>query len=173
MPNMTGLEWLNLSKPNAQIIITSAYGEFALESYELDVCDYLLKPFSFSRFIKAIKKAQEHIHLQPNLSSKNKSIMIKVDKKYFKVDPTEITYLESFGNYVKIHIGKRKLVTHRTMASLVSELDPNDFIQIHKSYYINKYHLHSVEGNLITLKSKDELKLSRQYKSSFMSRLNN
>jgi len=171
MPKMTGLEWLTLSKPQSQIIITSAYGEFALESYELNVCDYLLKPFGFSRFLKATEKAKEQIMLLPSSAQKDQTVLIKVDKTYYQVNPDDITYLESYGNYVKVHLRNKKLVTLRTMASLIHELDRPEFIQIHKSYYLNKNHLHSIEGNVISLTTQQQLPLSRQYKSNLMSRL--
>ncbi len=171
MPRLKGLELLRSLKKQPIVIITSAYEEYALESFELDVCDYLLKPFRLGRFLKAVNKAFELHQLKhiaktppPAPPEKARQLFIKVDKKHLQVDPAEIYYLESYGNYVKVWLKDTFHLTPRTLSSFEEDLKSPDFIRIHKSYLINRKYLDYVEGNTLYLSNKQELPIGKTYR---------
>lgn len=168
MPKMNGLELLRLTDSKPAVIITSAYEEFALESYELSVCDYLLKPFRFERFIQATEKALEHHKITyDNASKSSRSLLVKSDKKLVRVNMNEILYLESYGNYVKIFTEEACILTPGTLTNLEMELDDH-FFKIHKSFVVNKSKIAFLEGNTITLSNQKSLPVSKNYKKGFL-----
>lgn len=178
MPKLKGLDFLRTLRQKPLVIVTSAYEEYALESFELDVCDYLLKPFRFDRFLKAIHKALEFYQLkqapklptdtnQEPVSNTSAQIFIKSDKRHIQIDPSEIFYLESYGNYVKVWLEKEYHLTPRTLASFESELPTSDFFRIHKSFIINRKHIDYVEGNRVALKNKTELPIGKNQRHDF------
>ncbi|RQO66436.1 DNA-binding response regulator [Pedobacter sp. KBW06] len=175
MPRLNGLDFLRTLQQRPLIIITSAYEEHALESFDLDVCDYLLKPFRFDRFLKAVNRAlAEHTlkksagitatALPPNPVTEAGQIYIKSDKKFVLLSLDEICYLESLGNYVKVWEEQRFLLTPRTLSSFESQLPAENFVRIHKSYILNKKFVHYIEGNTIYLKNATQLPLGKNYK---------
>ncbi len=140
MPKITGLSFLKtLSHPPATII-TTAYREFALEGYELDVVDYLLKPFSFERFLKAVNKVscknEASQYTKQKISSKTYEYF-KIDRKNVKVNYNDIMYIEGLSNYVKIHLQTKHLVVYHKLIDLEKILPVNQFVRIHKSYIIS------------------------------------
>lgn len=179
MPKLKGLDFLRTLMNPPIIIITSAYEEYALESFELKVCDYLLKPFRFSRFLKATQTALELFELknQPsektqqlavNLRSKNtKHIFIKSDKKLIQIDLAAVYYMESYGNYVKVWLDNEYILTPRTLSSFEEQLPKTDFFRIHKSFIINKKYINFVEGNMVTLKNEQRLTIGKSQRSAF------
>ncbi len=167
MPKISGLELIRLINPSSQIIITSAYEEYALEGYELNVCDYLLKPFRFERFLQAVEKARSNLGKSEIKPQKNKrKIFVKSDKKWIQIDIDNISCIESYGNYVKIW-GDQCLLVNRTLQSFEEELDGYTFFKVHKSFFINKNKIKYVEGNRITLKNNKEVPISKNKKSEF------
>ncbi|WP_234994431.1 LytR/AlgR family response regulator transcription factor [Pedobacter caeni] len=180
MPKLNGLDFLRTLQQRPLIIITSAYEEHALESFELDVCDYLLKPFRFERFLKAANRAlAEHglrnnamvsvpaghpVSPSPSLNSESEQIYIKSDKKFILLRLDELYYLESLGNYVKVWEEQQFLLTARTLSSFESQLPSETFVRIHKSYILNKKFVHYIEGNTIYLKNGTQLPLGKNYK---------
>lgn len=169
MPKLNGLEMLRLLDHQPEVIITSAYEEYALESYELQVVDYLLKPFRLDRFIQATDKAFAN-YKQRTHSTKvaNNKILIKSDKRLIQVDENDIYYLQSYGNYVKIHTQNECIVTARTLHSFEDQLDPKLFFKIHKSYIINRDHMDYIEGNQVIMHNDKVLSVSKHVKSEFM-----
>lgn len=170
MPRIKGLDLLKILKKKPLVIITSAYGEFALESFELDVCDYLLKPFSFERFLKAVNKAMEQ--QRPSEAPMEKSmapdqLFVKTDKRFVQLEMKEIFYLESAGNYVKLWLKDEFLLTPRTLSSFEEQLPMGDFIRIHKSFIVNKLHVNYLEGNMVVLKNGKTLLVGKNYKNAF------
>jgi DNA-binding LytR/AlgR family response regulator len=177
MPKIKGLDFLRTLKTPPIVIITSAYGEYALESFELDVCDYLHKPYRFDRFLKATNKALEWYQLKnkTDLSrptqlkttkeSTDQHIFIKSDKKHIQVALEDIYYLESYGNYVKIWLIDSFHLTPATLSSFENDLSPDQFIRIHKSYIINQRTIDYMEGNMITLKNTQKLSIGKNYRS--------
>jgi len=170
MPKIKGLDFLRALNKQPLVIITSAYEEYALESFELDVCDYLLKPFRFSRFLKAANKALGHYQLShppppPNPAPEEQNqLFIKTDKRHVQVALAEICYLESYGNYVKVWLKDTYHLTPRTLSGFESELPESDFFRIHKSYIINRKHIDYVEGNSLRMKNGKELPIGKSYR---------
>ena len=174
MPKIKGLDFLRTLKNPPLAIITSAYQEYALESFELDVCDYLLKPFRFDRFLKAANKAQEMHQLRQGstLSEMPKkemdtTLFIKADKRLINVDLSEIYYFESYGNYVKVWLKDQFHLTPRTLTSFVEQVPENDFYRIHKSFLINRKYIDYVEGNFLLMKNRKQLPIGKNHRSDF------
>ncbi|GAA4199415.1 LytTR family DNA-binding domain-containing protein [Pedobacter jeongneungensis] len=173
MPKLNGLDFLRTLQHKPLVIITSAYEEYALESFDLAVCDYLLKPFRLDRFLKAVNRALEfqQLHKQTiNTADTEKAtnktdqqISLKVDKKYILINIEEIQFLESLGNYVKVWKDKEFLLTPRTLGSFEEQL-PSVFIRIHKSFILNKKYVDYLEGNTIVLKNGQEVPIGKNFK---------
>lgn len=175
MPKLKGLDFLRTLNQQPIVIITSAYEEYALESFELDVCDYLLKPFRFDRFLKAVNKAYELLQLKraaapsPPLppepaAQEQGQIFLKVDKRFIQVNLADLFYLESYGNYVKAWLQNEFHLTPRTLASFEAELPDTDFFRIHKSFIIQRKFIDYVEGNTLYLKNGKALPIGKSYR---------
>ncbi|PQJ79830.1 LytR/AlgR family response regulator transcription factor [Polaribacter porphyrae] len=176
MPKMKGLDFLKLLKNPPAVIITSAYEEFALEGYELNVIDYLLKPFSFERFTQAIFKIQNN---KPKIETiiknvskeENVSIFIKGDKKHIQVKLDEILYIESIGSYSKVIMESENMITHEKISNFERLLNSNNFIRVHKSFIVSKSKIKSIEGNRI-LVSEKYIPIGQTYKLNLKKVLN-
>ncbi len=175
MPKIKGLDFLRTLKNKPIVIITSAYEEYALESFELDVCDYLHKPFRFDRFLKAVNKALELFELKNQSTSaspipssesvaEQSSLFIKSDKRYIHIQHSDIIFLESYGNYVKIWLENDFHLTPATLSSFQVTLPQANFIRIHKSFIVNKHHINYVEGNTIRMKNDKEVAIGKNYR---------
>jgi len=186
MPKLKGLDFLRTLKQPPIVIITSAYQEYALESFELDVCDYLLKPFRFDRFIKAVDKAYELFQLKQqgttssapsslttNTATEAKQIFIKADKRLINISISEIYYLESYGNYVKVWLADTFHLTPRTLSSFEAQLPQGDFFRIHKSFILNRHFIDYVEGNFVLMKNSKQLAIGKNHRSAFKAFLSN
>lgn len=147
MPLITGLDWLKTLKTSPLVIMTTAYPEYALESFEFEVIDYLVKPISFDRFLQAANKAYRLV----NVSEDDNVFFVKSDKSLKKVIASEILFLEAMQNYVKIVTKEEVVVTHSTLKQLRDNLPKNDFIQTHKSYLVAKNHILEIIGNQISI----------------------
>lgn len=157
MPMMTGFELISLIESKTKVVITTAFREFAAESYDLDVLDYLVKPIPLPRFIKCINKITTEYHLKNNIkveTSKGDShIFIKVDKKMMKINMEEILFVEGMKEYIKVVTPDKTYITHKSLTSLSEELPAERFIRIHKSYVIALDKVKSIEGNRIQIAS--------------------
>jgi len=171
MPGTTGLNFLRTLQNPPLVILTTAYAEYALESYEFSVIDYLLKPISFERFSKAINKvADDKLYTNPAVekgSVPTDRIFIKSGNKFFKVNFSEIIYIEAMKDYLKIHTGGYKLVTHQTMFEMEKILPAKQFIRVHKSFIVAVAHIKSVYGSSIETE-KDTIPIGLSYKNSVM-----
>jgi len=186
MPKLSGLSFLKSLKNPPLVIITTAYSEYAIEGYELDVVDYLKKPFSFERFFKAVQKVQERlkkheitntniesmpthedapIEISADLST-SKFIFVKANKKNYKVDIDDIFYIEALGDYIKIHTSTIVLVTYQSMKKIEAILPSNIFVRIHKSFIVSVNKIKSVEGNMVEVKN-EKLSIGNSYKQQF------
>jgi len=178
MPQLTGLDFLkSLSRP-PKVIITTAYREYALDGYELDVVDYLLKPISFERFMKAINKyyqiADTAIFVSDNSNSPQQSdsyIYVKADKKVNKILLKDIVFIESLKDYVQIHTTKKSIVTKNQIGNLEEKLPADKFVRIHKSYIVSILRIDAFTSNTIEIKTK-ELPIGRSYKNMVLKTLN-
>jgi DNA-binding LytR/AlgR family response regulator len=174
MPYLSGLDLLqSLSQP-PKVIFTTAYEQYALKGYELDVVDYLLKPISFNRFLKAVNKVQQLIGspyspgpLAPALGPSPEHLFIKTDNKLEKVMLGEILYVEAMENYVAIHTSSGKLITHATLKSVIEALPPTLFMQVHKSYVVQLSKITHLEAGSIGI-GKASIPISRTLKEGVM-----
>ena len=157
MPMMTGFELISLIENKTKVIITTAFREFAAESYDLDVLDYLVKPIPLPRFIKCINKITTEYNLKNNIkveTTKGDShIFIKVDKKMMKINIEEILFIEGMKEYIKVVTPDKTYITHKSLNSLSEELPADRFLRIHKSYVIALNKVKSIEGNRIQIQS--------------------
>jgi DNA-binding LytR/AlgR family response regulator len=157
MPKLKGFDFLKTLKKPPKVIVTTAYKEFALKGYELNISDYLLKPFGFERFLKAINKTfsstKSHISNLSQTNTISKRIFLKNNKKYTQVEINNILFIEASGNYTKV-VTKNETITIREKLSSVLELLPKeDFLQVHKSFAVAPKYIKSIEGNRIFIKN--------------------
>ena len=177
MEEMTGLEVMNIINENVKVILCTAYPQFALEGFDLDAVDYLLKPISFDRFSKAVKKVLATI---PNSSSINNldtldedHIFVKTEQKgklikiYFK----DVDYIEAMGNYITFHQGKNKIVSYSTMKDLEDILPLHTFMRIHKSYIVALPKISMIENGFVVLGNGHRISIGSNYKEVFMSKM--
>jgi len=154
MPHISGVEFIRaLSKP-PKVIFTTAYEQYALQGFELDVTDYLLKPISYERFLKAAWKARDYFALRESTpatvaAAVNPYIFVKVNGKLEKINFDEILFIEGMENYVAIHLPGKKLITHSTIKSLLEKLPQGQFIQTHKSFIVAINKVETIEGNTL------------------------
>ncbi len=174
MPKLSGLSLLKTMQQRPEVIITTAYPEYAIEGFELSVTDYLLKPFSLERFLQAVMKVQKKSAVPPEATVVQKeevslSIFVKSDKKLIKLMYDEINYVEAFGNYIKIYTDKMILVP-QTLASFLEKL-PNQFLRIHKSFIINFDKLKLIDGNQVVLQNDVKLSIGKSYRKAVIGRI--
>lgn len=168
MPEINGLEFIKVLKNPPKIILTTAYTEYALDGYELNVVDYLLKPVSFERFLKAVDKARASVPALQERAEAPGDIYVKCDGKLIRVRPQDIRYVEGLKNYLMLHTTQRKLVVHGTMSNMEEELSAfGHFIRIHKSYLVNKLFITEISGNMIKLEQA-ELPIGGVYKPELL-----
>ena len=174
MPMMTGFELISLIENKTRVIITSAFREFAVESYDLDVLDYLLKPIPLPRFVKCINKITAEFNLKNNIKIENQRIdshiFIKVDKKMIKINIDEILFIEGMKEYIKVITVDKTYITHKSLTSLSDELPADRFIRIHKSYTIAIDKVKSIEGNRIQIQSYT-IPIGRNYSKEVKSKI--
>lgn len=172
MPQITGIEFLKTLKHPPQVIITTAYREYALEGFELDVVDYLLKPITFERFLKSVNKyfqlSSESFGSVENYSPANNNndafIYVKENKKVLKLHLSDILYIEGLSEYVKIHTPEKRIVTKTSMTSMEEKLPDNDFLRIHKSYIVSLRKIEAFTSSSIEITGK-ELPIGRSFKN--------
>ena len=167
MPKMSGLEFLRTLSVKPHIIITTAYREFAVESFDLDVLDYLVKPIPFGRFFKSINKIQNRINLEnekhnDTVIKEEPFIFLKVDKKMMKIKLNDILYIESLKDYIKVFTLIENYLVHKSMTSISEELPSDNFLRIHRSYTIAINKITSVEGNTVEI-AKKRIPIGRNY----------
>lgn len=158
MPILNGIDWLKTLDEVPEVIFTTAYPEHAVEGFNLNALDYLLKPFSFDRFLKAVNKfrsiKKRQITISSELSDSEKTIMLKSGKKTYPVKLSEINYIESDGDYLKVQLTDRHIIIHDTLKNFISKLGNSDFFRIHRSYIINIKKIEYIEGNQVCIASK-------------------
>ncbi len=175
MPYLSGLDMLETLDNPPLTILTTAYSEYALEGYRLQVVDYLLKPITFKRFYQAVLKAQETFRAKEVMAQTDKEeeinatpfLYVKQADSFQKILWTDILYIESMENYVKINVKDKQLIAHQTMISLEETLPKDDFFRIHKSYLVNVHHIDSISGGRVFV-GETELPLSRHRKEELL-----
>jgi DNA-binding LytR/AlgR family response regulator len=180
MPDISGIQFLKSLTHKPLVIFTTAYEKYALAGFELDVIDYLLKPYSFERFLKAVNKAQEYLAiLQKNpsvpsageISFSSRFLFVKSDYKLVKIEIAEIQYIESLKDYVKIVSGEQPVVTLSSMKSIEEKLVSPDFIRVHRSFLVNIRKIQYIRRNFVMVGNK-EIPVGDNYKESFLQIIN-
>ncbi|MCG1035110.1 LytR/AlgR family response regulator transcription factor [Polaribacter sargassicola] len=161
MPQLSGVSFYKSLQNPPKVIFTTAYSEYALDGFNLNATDYLLKPFSFERFVQAVSKVK---NLKDYIVE---NIIIKADKKLHQIKFNDIYFIESLGDYIKVHLENTTLITYKTLTKMYSELPKSNFIQVHKSFIINKNKINYIEGNLVIINAK-KIPLGQKYKKTFL-----
>ena len=170
LPGMTGLNFLKSLPQSPLVILTTAYGEYALESYEFNVIDYLLKPISLERFTRAINKLSDGRLMTLTAKDRQMSydhLFIKSGTKFFKINFSEIVFIESMKDYLKIHTAEHQLITHQTMTEMEKLLPQRQFLRVHKSFIIAVQHIKSIYGNTIEV-TNASVPIGNNYKNNVM-----
>ena len=173
MPQLTGLQLSKIISKNIKVIFTTAYPDFALEGFELNAVDYLLKPISFERFYQAVSKLNSELKSETVIASNSPDfIFIKTDgkNKFQKVFLSDILYVESLQNYVCIHTSKQQIITHSSLKNVIESLPSTDFIQIHKSYVVSLQHIESTDNFSVFVNGK-ELPIGATFKDAFFDKI--
>jgi DNA-binding LytR/AlgR family response regulator len=174
MPYISGIEFLKNASHAPKVIFTTAYERYAIQGYELDILDYLLKPISFDRFLKAANKAFDFFRLQAPAATTagDDYIFVKADSKLEKIPFAEILFAEALENYVAIYTKEKKIITHLTLKMLQEKLPAAAFVQPHKSYIVAIDKIVSIEGNMLHI-AQYEVPISKYQKEDFMERIVN
>jgi DNA-binding LytR/AlgR family response regulator len=174
MPKITGIDFLKSLKHPPIVIMTTAYPNFALQGYELDVLDYLVKPFPFERFLKAVNKAREFLELKTKGPEAGRIepdyIFVKCDYRYEKIHFRDVLFVEGMENYIVIHTAAQKFVTLLRMKTIEETLPASDFIRIHKSYIVSLRAISSIDGNEVVVSGK-RLPISREKRNEILARV--
>ena len=170
MPKLKGFEFLKTLSSPPKVIVTTAYSEFAIQGYELNVVDYLLKPFSFERFLSAINKVTSSTNPIKNESSTNlkpteKYVFLKQNNSHIQVDLDSILFIEASGNYTKVFTTENVITIREKISDTVQLFSDNDFLQVHKSFAVAKKHINSIEGNRIYIQD-HIVPIGKLYKNS-------
>ncbi|PIA77796.1 DNA-binding response regulator [Gaetbulibacter sp. 4G1] len=173
MPTITGIQLSKIIKGKVHVIFTTAYPQFALESYELNAVDYLLKPFEFERFYNAVLKIKSK-DAPANQTAFNNFIFIKTDGKnnFEKVSLKDILYIESLKNYVSIHLTDKQIITYSTLKYFETELPKNKFIKIHKSYVVSIQNIIKTDTLSVYISNGNNLPIGDTYKKQFFEAIN-
>lgn len=179
MPVMNGIEYLKLAQTRPMVIITTAYPTYALEGFQLDVMDYLVKPITFSLFLNAVNKAREYHQLVTKSTQQDERplrndayFFIKCDYRFEKIHFDHILYIEAMQNYVTIFTTKGKYVTLLSLKSVEQNLDPELFLRVHKSYIVSVRQIDTIENHELVVKSA-RIPVSRQHREVLIERVVN
>lgn len=172
MPQLTGLQLSRIISKEIKVIFTTAYPDFALEGFELNAVDYLLKPIAFERFYQAVSKLNTDSKTELVSSSSTDFIFVKTDgkNKFKKLLLEEILFVESLQNYVCIHTSNQQIITHSSLKNVVESLPEKGFVQIHKSYVVALKHIESTDNFSVFINGK-ELPIGATFKDSFFEKI--
>ena len=176
MPELTGIDFIKAINGKVKVILTTAYSEFALEGFDLDVVDYLLKPIRLPRFLAAVQKAVKELGEAEKVTAEGDYIFVKTEAKgkLLKINLDEIDYVEGMKNYVAIHRGGQKTLVYTSMKELEEHLPRRQFIRVHKSFIIPIARVTGIEGNLLRLKNvAAEIQIGDNYKADLMEIIRN
>lgn len=166
MPDLTGLDLIKIVDGRSRIILTTAFPDYALDGFELDVIDYLLKPFDFTRFLKAFNKASNLLKSNSKDDTTSDYLFIKDGRDLMKITYKDLLYIKGAGDYVNFCLEHKNIMTLMTMKELESELPQNMFVRIHQSFIVNKDWIQRVSGDKVEIAGQF-IPISRTYKKSF------
>jgi DNA-binding LytR/AlgR family response regulator len=159
MPELDGLQFVRTMKNPPAIVMTTAHRQFAADAFDLDVVDYLVKPISFERFLKSYNKLVQYLRINEPAEKSAEApagvLYVKSDRKIFPVDMTDIMYIESLDNYVKIHLKSRFIITRESISHLEAKLPANDFVRIHRSFIVSRKNIEAISAEAVRVVGKD------------------
>lgn len=175
LPKISGIDFLRAMPNPPAVILTTAFADYALESYEFNVVDYLLKPFPFTRFVKAVAKvptkpSSDSETLEPVQKPVRKTMFIKSGYEHVKVSIDEIKYIKSDADYTEVYVGDQRYLSSEPLRYWLEQLDSDQFIRIHKSYIVNIAMVEKVSGNQVYLIDEMVIPIGRAYKEGFVGR---
>lgn len=174
MEQLTGIQFIEATGTTARIIITSAYDQYAVKGFELNVTDYLLKPFSFQRFIQAVNKVMEYFpnktEEKDNITENDSYIFVKTEYRLERIDLNDILYIKGMKDYLRIFCTEKKIMTLQSFAKLEESLPAKNFCRVHKSFIIAIDKIKSVERGFIII-ADQRIPISNTYKDKFFSRI--
>jgi DNA-binding LytR/AlgR family response regulator len=173
MPKLSGIEFLKTLKQRPKVIITTAYRDYAIEGFELEVVDYLLKPIPFERFLKSVGKvlsSRTDINALPSPVAQDSFTYFKVDKKMVKTKIADILYIESIKDYVKVRTTEKEIITQQKISYLDESLPRAHFLRIHRSFIVNTDHIDAYTATDVEI-SKFKVPIGRNYKNDVMKAL--
>ena len=180
MPDISGIQLLKSLHHKPLVIFTTAFSTYAKEGFDLDVIDYLLKPYSFERFLKAVNKVHEYMDLheratnQPlakDVVTSQNYLFVKADYKLYKINIADILYIEGLKDYVKIYVSEKPIVTQMSMKTLEEKLPPHDFIRVHRSFIVAFNKIDYIQKQMLTI-GKKEIPISEHYRDQLFSIIN-
>jgi len=180
MPDISGIQMLKSLHHKPLVIFTTAFSTYAREGYDLDVIDYLLKPYAFERFLKAVNKAQEYLSLQDralnqpaarDIVASPNFLFVKADYKLYKINLGDILYIEGLKDYVKIYVTEKPIVTQMSMKTLEEKLPSHDFIRVHRSFIVAFNKIDFIQKHMLTI-GKKEIPISEHYRDQLFSIIN-
>ncbi len=170
MPLLTGLEFLKSVKDPPAIIITTAYRDYAVESFEFEVVDFLLKPISFARFMKGFERALKATRNVGDAPPSEQSLFIRSDRSHIKVNAGEILYIESMKDYVKVKTIDREYVTYQSLTAISEALPEDKFLRIHRSYTIAIHKVSRIKGGFVEIGG-ESIPISRELRAAVIKRI--
>jgi DNA-binding LytR/AlgR family response regulator len=179
MPDISGIQFLKSLHHKPLVIFTTAFSKYATEGFDLDVIDYMLKPYSFERFLKAVNKAHEYMDLRDRALNQAGSrdvaspnfLFVRADYKLYKINLHDILYIEGLKDYVKIYISDKPIVTQMSMKALEDKLPANDFIRVHRSFIVAFNKIDYVQKHMLTI-GKKEIPISEHYRDQLFKIIN-
>jgi DNA-binding LytR/AlgR family response regulator len=170
MPSLNGIEFVKAIRQETMVIFTTAYSDYAVDGFNLNAVDFLLKPFSLERFQQAVRKAAEHFSMQKQKADGAEPgfLYIRADYRLIKIDLKDILYIESLDDYLKIHLEEQKpIVARMTMKTIIEKLPPQRFMRIHRSYIVSAERIKSIRGKQVQLEA-CELPIGNSYEEEFL-----
>lgn len=173
MPEITGLSFIKSLPSKPLFMFTTAYQDYALEGFELDAIDYLLKPIAYDRFEKGVEKAKEYYHIKQNAGVAEATnmdenfIFVKANQKLIKLAYSDIKYVEAFADYVKIFLADKKIVTLQTMKKMEQKLPSDMFSRVHRSFIVNRNHVASFSSSVCEV-NEQRIPIGKNYKENFL-----
>ena len=169
MPSVNGIEFCKNLKQNTMVIFTTAYSEYAVDAFNLKAIDYLLKPFSYIRFLNACNKANDIVSQQAKTESALvQHFFVRADYRLVRVNFTDVLYIEGLDDYVKIYIAKQKpLITRMTMKAIMEKLSTKEFVRVHRSFIVPLKRIKSVRNKIISIEGK-EIPIGTSYEEGFL-----
>ena len=180
MPDLSGIQLLKSLQHKPLVIFTTAFSKYATEGFDLDVIDYLLKPYSFERFLKAVNKVHEYMDVRDRASGQTSSreiaaspnfLFVRADYRLYKINLKDILYIEGLKDYVKIYVSEKPIVTQMSMKTLEEKLPPRDFIRVHRSFIVAFNKIDFVQKHMLTI-GKKEIPISEHYRDELFKIIN-